>query len=248
MIVWLLQTLAAAKKGAGHDNLNNRMQRTYKNKSWTHNKAMRINYTRRMPYDDLYSCVPSEKEWHLDFIVVEPPTCLLGRSTISAIPDVPIIIRWSCLHRGTRQHRKDADADGTHGHCWWPWVIKNIETYMAVAVDMRMHRRYLHEYDLRCLHRIVFRKINLQMKLFALVQSIRSSIHLDDPSLQTVGNFMLKSAGSVHLPLSELFLQPIRSNPTKDLLLLAVSRWTHDGASMEQNWRKRCGEIARTKE
>lgn len=61
MIVWLLQTLAAAKKGAGHGNLNNRMQRTYKNKNWTHNKAMRINYTRRMPYDDLYSCVPPEK-------------------------------------------------------------------------------------------------------------------------------------------------------------------------------------------
>lgn len=45
------------------------------------------------------------------FVVVKPPSGLLWRPPVAAVPNVAVIVRWALLRRRARQHRQDADTD-----------------------------------------------------------------------------------------------------------------------------------------
>ena len=83
---------------------------------------------------------------------------------------------------------------------------------MPVAVNVWMHRRRVEKNDLRRLHGIMLREVDLQLVCLAGVERARRSGDLDYPPLEVIGDPVLEPGGRADLPLGVLLLQPIASD------------------------------------
>jgi hypothetical protein len=51
-------------------------------------------------------------------VIMEPPSGLLRRPPIAAVPNIAVIVCRTLLCWRTRQHRQYTDTDRTHSHRW----------------------------------------------------------------------------------------------------------------------------------
>jgi len=80
---------------------------------------------------------------------------------------------------------------------------------MAIAVNVGMQRRRIEKDHLRRLHGVMLRKIDLELVRLVSIHSPWSSIDLDYPPLEVIGDLVLESCGRADLPLDELLLEAV---------------------------------------
>jgi len=99
------------------------------------------------------------------------------------------IVRWPALLLGGSQHGDDGQANRLHGQGGRPVVREDGETDVTIAVDVMVDRdgvRRTNKCHLRRIERILHAKLELDDKVFSLIEGVRGPGHLHLPDPQVV--------------------------------------------------------------
>ena len=75
----------------------------------------------------------------------------------------------------------------------------------------------MQKYNLRSLHWVMLRKVDLKLIGFISIESSRGTVDFNHPPLKIIGDLVFKTSRGIDLPLNKFLLEAIASNLTESL-------------------------------